>query len=295
MAKQAIDGVATSKIFNVPPEDLTIIGLDTEHGPGEHYLYDERVLLPLREPDVLNIMALGVQVPVKIIKASLNGSEDEDVLIVVEGRQRVRQAREANKRFERLGEPVMTVPCSPPIRAEEGRIVSTMISLNEHRQDDDVVAKSIKLCRLLERNPDEALAASTFGVSEGTVQNWKVLGTAPKELHSAIRNGKLSLVQAYRLARRTPEKILSVLERLGEEKAPSRNSERVKFTSEVVREISYADREAGVTGAKAKKVNTIVFEQEGLIIILEGDALPKGKKVRVSVTIPKEEAEGEEE
>jgi ParB family chromosome partitioning protein len=82
--------------FAVDPDNLIIIGLDTDDGP-EHPLYDERVKLPLDESTVLNIMAIGVKEPVLVRKTDGNPE-------VVDGRRRTMHAREANRRLRELGE-----------------------------------------------------------------------------------------------------------------------------------------------------------------------------------------------
>jgi hypothetical protein len=100
--KTAIDA-KRGNLFLVPPEDITIIGLDTEDGP-EHPLFDERVLLPVDEALARNIAIHGVIEPVVIRK---NG---DDVIEVIDGRQRVRSARLANERLEAEGKEPVLVP-----------------------------------------------------------------------------------------------------------------------------------------------------------------------------------------
>ncbi|MDP1177692.1 ParB/Srx family N-terminal domain-containing protein, partial [Klebsiella pneumoniae] len=59
-----------------------------------HPLYDERIHLPIREAMVLNIRDQGVLEPIIVVKDPETG-----LTCVVDGRQRVRQTLEANKRL----------------------------------------------------------------------------------------------------------------------------------------------------------------------------------------------------
>ncbi len=191
MTKQALPGKRLNA-FGMDPGDLVIIGLDTEDGP-EHPRYDERIKRPLREETVLNIMSLGVQMAVKVVK--VDGRPE-----VVDGRRRVMYGREANRRLKKLGEmpnlvPVMLAKGSDNLMEELG------ISLNEHREDDPLMTKVDKAVRMLGRNADDyARTANAFGVTTQTIREWVKIAGVSKNLRSAIDTGVISPSAAAKLA-----------------------------------------------------------------------------------------------
>ncbi len=96
MAKNSIEAYGAEGKSNVlffDPDKLRLV-TDTSHP-----LYDERVHRPWSEPMVLNIMALGVIEPIIITKDPESG-----VVMVVDGRGRVINCREANRRLLERGE-----------------------------------------------------------------------------------------------------------------------------------------------------------------------------------------------
>ncbi|WP_369707599.1 ParB N-terminal domain-containing protein [Klebsiella variicola] len=104
MAKNSIDAYGASGKSNVlffEPENLHLV-TDTTHP-----LYDERVHLPLNEAVILNIMELGVLEPIIVWKDPETGKT-----CVVAGRQRVKNAKEANARRKRAGLESWPVPVS---------------------------------------------------------------------------------------------------------------------------------------------------------------------------------------
>lgn len=176
MAKELIENARRGNLFHLDPSAVTIIGLDTDHGPGEHPLYDERIKLPLDEGMILSVMALGVQQTVRV-------TVENGVPLVVDGRQRVRAAREANARLAKAGEPLLTVKVEGENAAKISpeRLMSTMVALNEIRRDDDVLVKATKADRMRARGiPDKDIAIA-FGVTTQAVANWaKIAALAPE-------------------------------------------------------------------------------------------------------------------
>jgi ParB family chromosome partitioning protein len=191
MGAQAFDG-KRGQLFFLDPEDIIVIGLDTDDGP-EHDLYDERVKLPLSEKLVLNIMALQkVLEPVSVRK---NGDKAECVY----GRQRVRCTREANKRLRKQGcEPVL-VPCQLE-RGESDRMLGMMISENEHREGDTPMVKARKLARYIGHGRTDDEAAAIFGVTTQTVRNMLALLDLDKSVQKMVESGALSPTAAGKLA-----------------------------------------------------------------------------------------------
>lgn len=190
MAKQAIEGKRMNGFWK-DPHELTIIGLDTDDGP-EHPLYDERIKRAISESRVLNIMVHGVIEPVIVRK---NG----DVVEVVAGRGRVRHARIANERLVAQGSPPIEVPVIVRRGSDEDLLKASIIE-NEHRDDDDLQAKLIKLSRLLQTGSSTADCADAFDVTSQTIKNWICLMEAGPEVKKAVSQGLLSATAGAKLA-----------------------------------------------------------------------------------------------
>jgi ParB family chromosome partitioning protein len=201
MAKQALEAKRLNA-FSFDPDDLVIVGLDTKDGK-EHPLYDERIHLALEETFIRNVQAFGVLQAVTVRK---NGDKAE----VVAGRQRVRAAREANKRLKAAGcEPIM-VPVMIR-RGDDSRMFGVMISENENRAADDMNVKLDKLQRYLATGKDENDAATAFGVSLQTIKNWLSLLEAAPQVRKAIDTGKISPTAGMKIARLPREQQVEVL------------------------------------------------------------------------------------
>lgn len=186
--KQAIEGTRLNA-FGVDPENLTVIGLDTKDGK-EHPLYDDRIHLPLDEGLVKNMMVFGVLEPALVRK---NGTFVE----VIDGRQRVRAAREANRRLLEQGAETIAVPCFVK-RGDEQQIMGVMLS-TFIRQDDSAIAKALKCQRYLDTGKSEADAALVYGVSAQAVKGWLALLDLAPSVQRAVQSGQLAAGAALAL------------------------------------------------------------------------------------------------
>jgi ParB family chromosome partitioning protein len=199
MGKQAFEGdVKRLNGFLFPPDDLVIVGGD---GPNDvdkmdeegkvHYLYDERVEMPLREEFVLNIMSLGVKKNIIVEKIG-------DAAFVVDGRQRVRAAREANRRLVKAGEPAIRVPCVLQ-KGEEALIMTIGVSTNEFNHDDPPLTKARKAQRLRDRGLTDEEIATAFGVTTKAISNWEKMLSLSAPVKKAVEKGVVSASAAAQL------------------------------------------------------------------------------------------------
>ena len=191
MSKTALPGAKRLNAFAMDPDAITIVGLDTTDGP-EHPLYDERVHLPLDEGLVRNIRKNGVLEWVLVRK---NGQLVE----VIAGRQRVRAAREANRRNDEAGLQPILVPVSVKRPRADGDALGVMISENENRQDDDAITRAHKASRLMDFGATEDDIGITFGISKQAVKNLIALLELSDKVKSAISQRKLSASAAVEL------------------------------------------------------------------------------------------------
>jgi len=184
--------------YTYDPEKLVLV-MD-EKSP----LYDERVHLPIDEDLVKNIMFAPDGVPLGVIEAvtARRNTETGD-LEIVNGRQRVKAAREANKRLRKAGfEPIKVSVLIQ--RGQDHRLVGMLISSNEHRQDDTPLGRAHKALRYINLGRDEKEVAALFGVSEATVKNMLRLLDAPAAVRNALESGKIAASDAYKLSREEP-------------------------------------------------------------------------------------------
>lgn len=181
-----------SKDNSVTPDRLTIVGLDTGDGE-EHPLFDTRIHLPVDENLVRNIMVYGVLLPVLVRR-------EAGALLVVDGRQRVRAAREASRRLRESGFVAVSVPIKEQ-RGADGFVAGVMVSANEIRRNDEALDKAAKAVRLLALTNDIDAVCQAFGRSETTIRNWLSVMEADPVVHTAIRAGELTMTAAVELAR----------------------------------------------------------------------------------------------
>jgi len=190
MGKQALEGTRLNA-FAVDPDNLVVIGWDTKDGP-EHPLYDERAQLPISEEMVNSIMLLGI---LEVVLVRKNGEAIE----VVAGRQRVKNAREANKRLKKAGNELVRVPCMVR-KGDDGTLLGVSISENEIREGDPLTVKAAKLERYLATGKSEEEAAIVYGVSLQSIRNWRKISDLDPSVVKAIEGGKVKASAAWNLA-----------------------------------------------------------------------------------------------
>lgn len=187
MAKQLFNA-KRSNIFFFDPDDLVIIGADTDDG-SEHPLYDDRAKLPVDGKLVMNILALGkILEPVGVRK---NG----EIVEVVYGRQRVKACREANKRLKAQGCEPIFVPAMGE-RADNAKMLGMMISENELRQGDTPLAKANKLQKYINLGRTEKEAGEIFGITLQTAKNWLSLLDLDRSVQKLVESGKITATAA---------------------------------------------------------------------------------------------------
>lgn len=182
------------KTSTLPPESLLIIGLDVE-ADSSHELYDERAYNEVNQDLVQNIMFSGVIIPVSV-------REIDGAVFVVDGRQRVMAAREANRKFTEMGlKERITVPVTihGNVGADKSTIAARVVSANNFRTEDDIIKKIRKAHRLFALNSDMEQTAVICGVSVATLNNWFKLAQADEMVHNAVREDKITLSGAYYL------------------------------------------------------------------------------------------------
>lgn len=229
MAKQALEGSRFNGFF-VDPNNVVIVGLDTEDGP-EHPLYDERIKLTLDADRVANVKEFGIKTPITVTK---RGAGDKP--LVVFGRQRTRWLREANAQLLKEGKEPHELPVLLSKGDDEAN-AGDMITENEVREDDDILTKAEKARRFMAikktdgTTPSIEACAKRFGVTDRAVRQWlAVLELSPK-VKKAVKDGRLTATAASKLQGKSVEEQENDLDELISE-ADAKGKKKVS-TSEV--------------------------------------------------------------
>jgi ParB family chromosome partitioning protein len=200
-ASKAAFTVPRGTIFHFDPCNLVLV-----EDPS-HPLYDDRINLPIDDGLVRNIMANGVIEPV-VIRKGPNGSAE-----VVDGRQRVRCAREANSRLEENGKEQVRVPALIR-RGTEADLFGVAVSANENRQDDTPLGRAQKAAKLINMGRTEAEVAIAFGCSEQSIRNWLDLLEVSAAIRKAVEAGQIAASAAVQLGKLPPAKQAKALKEL---------------------------------------------------------------------------------
>lgn len=157
-SKEVYGADGSTNLLSFAPEKLKIVT------DPAHPLYDERHALPVDDATVRNMMAFGVLEPIIITLDTESG----DVL-VVDGRQRVKNAAEANRRLHAEGRPLLLVPATTRKGDSAAVLFGVMVATNELRQADPPLVRAAKMQRLKNLGQDDDAVALAFGVNKLTV------------------------------------------------------------------------------------------------------------------------------
>ena len=208
---KAYGAVGRDDTLRFDAEMLTIVEDDETHP-----LFDPRAKKPLSEALVRSIYKRGVLVPIIVRKNGTTPNLGVPIVEVVDGRQRVRAAREANRRREAEGLIPWTVPAMRK-RGTDADMMATMIATNELREAETPLARAKKAQRFIELLGDEEgldEAAEVFGVTKTTIKQYlAVLDLAPA-VQKAVESGELAIKSALPLATLTREEQPAALEKM---------------------------------------------------------------------------------
>lgn len=158
---------------------------------------------------VLNIMAFGVLVAIIVTR-----DPDTGAVMVIDGRQRVRHAVEANKRLAAQGRGLILVPASTRKGDNDATLMGMTVATNELRQADPPLVRAAKMQRLKNLGQDDAAVAVAFGVNVKTVENTLALLDCAKPVQKAVEGGFISMSDVRYLARLTPAQQVAKVEEI---------------------------------------------------------------------------------
>lgn len=195
MGKNSIDvygAVGKTNQLMFDPSTLTLVT------DPNHPLYDERVHKPIDEATVLNIMHQGVLEPIIVTKNTETGAVE-----VVDGRQRVKCAIEANKRLAARGEAALVIP-GVVRRGRPHELAGVMVSTNEIRTADTPMNRAAKMARLANMGQGEDQIAVIFGCTTATVRSTLALLDCSEPVRKAVDAGQINVSHAKALVKLEP-------------------------------------------------------------------------------------------
>lgn len=191
MGALKLEGVeGRGDVHRMRPEALVIVT-----DPGEALCDARRAGIPFDEALVRSIMAQGV---LKNVLCRRDG----DRLLVIDGRERVKAAVEANKRLRKAGKSdgeLVLVPCTIPGGGEEVA-VDAMVAANMVKVDLTPAARVAYVEQLAKRGRSAEQIATVSGMPLPAVKAALALDGATKKVRAALDAGKLSVSAAAKLA-----------------------------------------------------------------------------------------------
>jgi ParB family chromosome partitioning protein len=239
-SRDALNAKGKRDAYMFDPDDLVLV--TDEKSP----LYDERVHLPVSESLVLNMLHAPDGVPQGVLEpVTVARNQETGKIEVVVGRQRVKAAREANRRLKKKGLEPIRVPAMVR-RTNSHGAMGILISENEHRQDDTPLGRAKKAQRYLDLGRDEAEIAVLFGISVTSVKNLLSLLDAPAAVRNAVEAGKITASEGYKLSKLEPEEAKSKVTELVEN-APRAPGKKRRGNAGKAREIVNGQRNGHIS------------------------------------------------
>lgn len=173
-----------------------------------HHLYDPRVELEPNESLVASIVYKGVVEPLIVWKDPETGET-----CVVDGRQRTKAARAANKILKSRGEPIKLVKAIVE-RGDPKSLAATMTMANEGRTDVSAIDRAHRAQHLLSLGLDEATVAIVLHCSGSGLKNYLALLDCTAAVRDAVEKGQLPATQAYKLSKLEPDEQRATLAKM---------------------------------------------------------------------------------
>lgn len=160
-----------------------------------HRLYDRRVEMPLDESMIESISDPKIGIVQSVIVRKVGENYE-----VVDGRQRVRCAREAVQRNPSF---TIKIPCvTRTIKEFEAARIATVT--NVQRTEDTPVVKGENAKRQIEMGATHEDLESDFGVGRQTISQWIKIAESPDVIKDAVDSGKISIAKALKIASKPP-------------------------------------------------------------------------------------------
>jgi ParB family chromosome partitioning protein len=248
-----------------------------------HKLYDPRVELAVPEELIASIAYKGVVEPIIVWKDPETGHS-----CVVDGRQRVKAAREANKLLKKRGEAPKLVK-AVVVSGTAVAVMGTMVVANEGRTQPTATQRSKLAERLMVDGYDEEQVATLLHCSKAALKNYLALAGCVSAVRQAVESERVPPTVAYKLSKLEPEEQRKQLEKMlkaapgpkkrgsGKKMREAVGERRMRTRKEVQ---SMIDRIVSVFGKKAQTTIDLL----GWVIGGEEPDLEVPKKVEANGT-----------
>lgn len=214
MNKAAARGAESrGDFYSYDPENLIIVDDPT------HPLFQvSRTNIPFSEELVNSMMAFGFKGSVLVRQ---NGTAETGVPIieVVDGRQRVKAAREANRRLKEARRSTILVPVAfergNSEDAEAAMVFMNEVAVNEGR---DPISRAREIKRLLDKGRPESEVLIMFGMSKRQLRSHLDLLSCSPRLRKAVEDEKVTLTVARtlsQLSEKEQDRVIEDLEQKG--------------------------------------------------------------------------------
>jgi ParB family transcriptional regulator, chromosome partitioning protein len=230
MAKNSVEAYGADGKTNLLTFDPEKIKLITDKA---HKLYDPRVELALDDQLVASIMYRGVIKPVVVWKDPETGET-----CAVDGRRRIKAAREANKRLKKQGEPPKLISA----RVAAGNLQSAMgvmVVANEGHAPPTPMGRAKMAERLLENGYTEEQVAVLLHCAKPALKNYLALLQCTGAVRQAVESGRLSSSIAYKLSKAEPDEQKAALEKMleaaGDEKGRNKRGKKMREATGVTK------------------------------------------------------------
>jgi len=262
------DNAPRKEVKMYDPHAVLIIGIDTDDGPS-HWGYDEASnKAPVLEADVLFTYKYG-------IIQNVLAKRDGDKLVIVAGRGRTRQLREANKRRVADGLAPWFLPVSI-VQGDARQMLALKLGENSHRREQSPLARAQQAYELKQQYPDDE-AAVIMGLSVYQFRDiLKLLDLGPAA-RKAIMTGDLKPtggIELAALSEAEQEKQLTGLLAAGGGKAPTTRDVKAK-----IREAS-GKAPLATPSTRVKKVGEILDKLDENTNATKDDLWAAIKKIR---------------
>lgn len=261
MSKTVIDA-QRGTIFLVHPNEVQIVGFDTQHQRGDHPLWQARALEAVDEALALSIANDGFLSCIAVRKDGPN-------LEVVVGRRRVKAARRANEIRAARGELALKIKVEV-VRGSDQEMVGRMISENANRKNVPPMDMASDLQAFLNMGASEDTVARSAGKSVPALRKFLRLLDLDLKVQEQIRAGKLSVSAALHLADLTREDQVAALAKLsdgGAKVSGDKVKNRVKAAKEGKEDATGAPGKRLLNRLLADEEAEAVFGPQGLAAI----------------------------
>ena len=181
------------------PKELHLVGFED---PDEktHRLYDPRVHLPVSEKLVKSIIFRGFRGAIVVYKDPVTGLH-----CVVDGRQRVKACREANRRLLEQGEPPFEITAVVHAGSIESAM-DVMGILNHGGQALSPGQRVLLVQRYLDSGRDEESIATMLACSVASVKNYRALLECIPEVRAAVESKQVPFTVGFPMSKLSPDK-----------------------------------------------------------------------------------------